>query len=71
MPPPASSGSPYRTPRPRSTPPTPAALQALDRLLAYARAKHRLPRTALYTHREVAESNCPGALLQSEIEKRR
>ena len=53
------------------TPPTPAALQALDRLLAYARAKHRLPRTALYTHREVAESNCPGTLLQSEIEKRR
>ena len=56
---------------PPDTPPTPAALQALDRLLAFERAKHRLPKTALYTHREVAQSNCPGALVQSEIEKRR
>ncbi len=56
---------------PPDTPPTPAALRALDRLLASARAKHHLPRTALSTHREVAPTNCPGALLQSEIEKRR
>ena len=56
---------------PPDTPPTAAALGALDDLLAYERARHRLPKTALCTHREVADSNCPGALIQSEIEKRR
>ena len=56
---------------PPDTPPTAAALRALDDLLAYERARHQLPRSALFTHREVADSNCPGALVQKEIEKRR
>lgn len=56
---------------PADTPPTAASLRALDDLLAYERARHQVPRTALFTHREVADSNCPGSLLQSEIEKRR
>ncbi len=56
---------------PDDTPPTAAALRALDDLLAYERARHRLPKSALFTHREVADSNCPGSLVQREIEKRR
>ena len=56
---------------PDDTPPPAAALRALDDLLAYERARHRLPKSALFTHREVADSNCPGSLVQREIEKRR
>lgn len=49
--------------------PTSAAGNSLRALIAYLQKQYDIPKAALYTHREVADSNCPGQRAQDLVDK--
>ncbi len=44
--------------------PTPQALASLDQFLGVLMQRHRVPLSRVFTHREIGQSECPGANLQ-------